>query len=141
LECEREFLVLSADTETFARLRAGFEPSDKLVARLDRRHIDLIARHAGDPVKMGRDHTRASRARANVGIVLSALPAMRPSFGTLVKKSYDVLARVAIMLRPSSARAHAQSRRPPKRKLMRLAFAAVCLAMLMGGCSIALDDS
>jgi hypothetical protein len=43
---EGEFFVLGADAELFFRLAARFKPRDKLVARLDRGHIDLITGHA-----------------------------------------------------------------------------------------------
>src|SRR5215475_12448626 len=47
----------------------------------------------------------------------------------------------AIMLRPSSATADGRTATAARRKRMRLALAAVCLAVLTSGCSIALDDS
>ena len=42
---EREFLVLGADAEFFLRLATGGKPRDQLVARFDRRHVDLVAGH------------------------------------------------------------------------------------------------
>ena len=44
---EREFLVLGADAELRLRLAARLEPRDEFVARFDRRHVDLVAGHAG----------------------------------------------------------------------------------------------
>ncbi len=43
---EGELLMLGADAEFRLRLAARFEPRDELVARFDRRHIDLITGHA-----------------------------------------------------------------------------------------------
>src|SRR5437667_6000464 len=48
---EGEFLVLGANPEARLRLDALFEPADEIVAPLDRRHVDLIASHAGVPAK------------------------------------------------------------------------------------------
>ena len=45
LQRERRFLVLGADPEFGRWLHARFEPRDQLVARLQRRHIDLVTRH------------------------------------------------------------------------------------------------
>ncbi len=44
---EGEFLVLGADPIVRLRLAAFLEPRDELVARLDRRHIDLVTSHFG----------------------------------------------------------------------------------------------
>ena len=43
---EGEFFMLGADAKLFARLFARGEPRDQFVARLDRRHIDLVTSHA-----------------------------------------------------------------------------------------------
>src|SRR5262249_50319975 len=43
---ERELLVLGADQERRLGLAPRLEPRDQLVARSDRRHIDLVAGHA-----------------------------------------------------------------------------------------------
>ena len=68
---ERKFLVLGADAEFRLRLHAFGEPRDELVARFDRRHVDLITSHdqsrlrAPAPARTkGRDHTRAPSGRA-----------------------------------------------------------------------------
>ena len=45
LERERRLLVLGADPEFGRRLHAGLQPRDEFVARLQRRHIDLVTRH------------------------------------------------------------------------------------------------
>ena len=45
LERERGLLVLGADAEFGRRLHAGLQPRDEFVARLQRRHIDLVTRH------------------------------------------------------------------------------------------------
>ena len=45
LQRERRFLVLGADAEFGRRLHAGLQPRDQFVARLQRRHIDLVTRH------------------------------------------------------------------------------------------------
>jgi hypothetical protein len=60
---EREFLVLGADAELRLRPHPGCEPGDELVARLDRRHVDLIACHAGSEPK-GRELTLRLAASA-----------------------------------------------------------------------------
>ena len=44
---EDEFLVLGADAEFRLRLAARLKPRDQLVARTDRRHVDLVAGHSG----------------------------------------------------------------------------------------------
>ena len=61
---EDEFLVLGADAELRLRLAARREPRDQFVARVDRRHVDLVAGHAGIPAEKGRDlnHGRGERA-------------------------------------------------------------------------------
>jgi hypothetical protein len=46
-EREGQFLVLGADAETLGRLAALLEPMHELVARLDRRQVDLVACHSG----------------------------------------------------------------------------------------------
>jgi hypothetical protein len=56
---EDEFLVLGADTKLSLRLDAGFEPRDELVARRDRRHVDLVTSHAAIPAKGPRPYRRA----------------------------------------------------------------------------------
>ena len=45
LERERELLVLGADAEFGRRLHARLQPRHEFVARLQRRHIDLVTRH------------------------------------------------------------------------------------------------
>ena len=45
LERERRLLVLGADAEFGRRLHARFQPRHEFVARLQRRHIDLVTRH------------------------------------------------------------------------------------------------
>src|SRR5437660_11913020 len=47
LDHEHELLVLGAEAELRLGLAARFEPRDKLLARLDRRHVDLVTSHAG----------------------------------------------------------------------------------------------
>ena len=44
-ERERGLLVLGADAEFGRRLHARFQPRHEFVARLQRRHIDLVTRH------------------------------------------------------------------------------------------------
>ena len=46
IEREHELLVLGADAELGLRLAPRLEPRDQVVARLDRRHVDLVASHA-----------------------------------------------------------------------------------------------
>ena len=60
---EGELLVLGAGPELCLRLAACFEPGDEFVARLDRRHIDLVTSHKGVRQK-GRDlkHGKPERA-------------------------------------------------------------------------------
>src|SRR5581483_5291764 len=57
---EGEFFVLGADTEVRARPAAGREPGDQFVARLDRRHIDLVTGHGRFRQKGPRRYTRAA---------------------------------------------------------------------------------
>ena len=66
---EDELLVLGADAEFRLRLAARLKPRDQLVARVDRRHIDLVAGHAGVPAKKGRDlnHGHGERAMLTAG--------------------------------------------------------------------------
>ncbi len=45
LQRERGFLVLGAEPEFGSRLHARGQPRDQFVARLQRRHIDLVTRH------------------------------------------------------------------------------------------------
>ena len=58
---EGELLVLGADAELLLRLAARLKPRDQFVARIDRRHVDLVASHAGfrrkkvATLNMGRD--------------------------------------------------------------------------------------
>ena len=52
-EREGEFLVLGADPEPLGRLLAFREPRDELVARLDRRHIDLVTGHERSTIPGG----------------------------------------------------------------------------------------
>ena len=59
-EREGELLVLGADPKLLGRLLAGGEPRDQLVARFDRRHIDLVTSHAVlQSRREARDLTRA----------------------------------------------------------------------------------
>ena len=46
-----ELLVLGADAELRLRLAARLEPRDQFVARVDRRHVDLVAGHSGIPAE------------------------------------------------------------------------------------------
>ncbi len=64
-EGEGEFLVLGADAEALARLFACGEPRDEFVARLDRRHIDLVTSHLGvsAPAKRARPYTGLLKAQ------------------------------------------------------------------------------
>src|SRR4029077_19428369 len=68
-EHEGEFLVLGADAEFRPGLAAVREPRDEIVARFDRRHVDLVTCHfylldLGEPLRKGRDLTRAPSGRA-----------------------------------------------------------------------------
>ena len=65
-ERERELLVLGADPVLRLRLTARFQPRDEFVARFDRRHVDLVAGHAGKIPgrEEGADHTQPARLRA-----------------------------------------------------------------------------
>src|SRR5712691_13229510 len=78
LDREGEFLVLGADAEPRLRFAARFEPRDELVARLDRRHVDLVTGHAGFRRKGPRPYTDARR-KSNEALVMPAVaPARRP---------------------------------------------------------------
>ena len=55
LQRERGLLVLGADAEFGRRLRARFEPRHEFVARLQRRHIDLVTRH--EKIRISGDST------------------------------------------------------------------------------------
>ena len=57
-KCERRFFVFGADPEVGRRLRAGFQPRHQLVARLQRRHIDLVTRHANSGLGAFRPNAR-----------------------------------------------------------------------------------
>ena len=67
---EGELLVLGADAELRLRLAARLEPRDEFVARLDRRHVDLVTGHAEfrrkkvATLNMGTAKGNVSRARA-----------------------------------------------------------------------------
>ena len=54
LERERRLLVLGADPEFGRRLHAGCNPRHEFVARFQRRHIDLVTRHANSSIKGAR---------------------------------------------------------------------------------------
>ena len=54
LDREGELLVLGADAELFRRRASRFEPGDEFVARLNRRHVDLVTSHAGVRQKWSR---------------------------------------------------------------------------------------
>ena len=49
IQRERRLLVLGADAEIGRRLHAGLDPRDEFVARMQRRHIDLVTRHGNNP--------------------------------------------------------------------------------------------
>src|SRR5262249_43496667 len=74
LDREGELLVLGADAELRSRLAALLEPRDKLVARVERRHVDLIAGHRVPSGKKGGDLTH--------GIEERAMTRCRPAGGT-----------------------------------------------------------
>src|SRR5262249_51813742 len=57
---ERELLVLGADAELGLRLGALLQPRNQLVARRDRRHVELVTGHWGVPAKGPRTYTRAA---------------------------------------------------------------------------------
>ena len=61
LEREYELLVLGADAKLRVRPAARLEPRDQLLARLDGRHVDLIAGHSALPAKGRRTYTAAAR--------------------------------------------------------------------------------
>ena len=61
---EDELLVLGADAEFRLRLAARLEPRDQFVARVDRRHVDLVAGHSGVPAEKGRDLNHGPGERA-----------------------------------------------------------------------------
>jgi hypothetical protein len=61
LHHEHELLVLGADAELRLGFAARFEPRNKFLARLDRRHVDLVAGHAGVPTKGPRPYTAPAR--------------------------------------------------------------------------------
>ncbi len=64
LDREGEFLVLRADPPLRLRLAACLEPRDEIVARLDRRHVDLVTSHAGGSLHRGRGPYWGPRGRA-----------------------------------------------------------------------------
>src|SRR6476619_4238177 len=61
LDREHELLMLGTDTKLRLGFAARFEPRNEFVARLDRRHVDLVASHAGVPTKGPRPYTAATR--------------------------------------------------------------------------------
>ena len=91
---EREFLVLGADAELRLRLAARLEPRDEFVARVDRRHVDLVAGHAGVPAKKGRDlkHGRGERAMAG-GDGRPNVSGVRPASVRLLEFQHELVHR------------------------------------------------
>ena len=51
LDREHELLVLGTDAKLRLGLAARLEPRNEFLARLDRRHVDLVASHAGVPTE------------------------------------------------------------------------------------------
>src|SRR6476620_11732949 len=64
LDREHELLMLGTDTKLRLGFAARFEPRNEFLARLDRRHVDLVASHAGGSDGKGRDLTRRPQGRA-----------------------------------------------------------------------------
>src|SRR6202030_1425447 len=64
LDREGEFLVLGAEAKLRLRLDAGLEPRDELIARLDRRQVDLVTSHMGKTGGTGGDLIRAAGEEA-----------------------------------------------------------------------------
>src|SRR6476620_9504133 len=64
LDREHELLMLGTDTKLRLAFAARFEPRNEFLARLDRRHVDLVASHAGGSDGKGRDLTRRPQGRA-----------------------------------------------------------------------------
>src|SRR5262249_4696291 len=48
---EHELLVLGTEAELRSGLAARLKPRDELLARFDRRHVDLVASHTAVPTK------------------------------------------------------------------------------------------
>src|SRR5690349_5272495 len=69
---EREFLVLGADPELFLTLAARLEPRDELVARFDRRHINLVTGHKEVRQAAGRRPYTSSKRQGNDAPALTA---------------------------------------------------------------------
>src|SRR6185295_8650722 len=57
-------LMLGSDTKLRLGFAARFEPRNEFLARLDRRHVDLVASHVGGSDGKGRDLTRRLQGRA-----------------------------------------------------------------------------
>src|SRR5262249_56058823 len=51
LDREHELLVLGTEAELRSGLAARLKPRDELLARFDRRHVDLVASHTAVPTK------------------------------------------------------------------------------------------
>ena len=58
LQRERRFFVFGADPEFGRRFHAGFQPRHQFVARLQRRHIDLVTRHTNSGSRALRPNAR-----------------------------------------------------------------------------------
>ena len=77
IEGEGELLMLGADAKLRLRLAALLEPGDEFVARLDGRHVDLVASHtAVGSGEKGRDLKHGGAQRA-----MRRTPTKRPSHG------------------------------------------------------------
>src|SRR5262249_27096545 len=61
IDRKHELLVLGAEAELRSGLAARLEPRDELLARFDRRHVDLVASHTAVPTKGPRPYTATAR--------------------------------------------------------------------------------
>ena len=98
IDREYEFLVLGADAELRLRLHARFEPRDQLVARFDRRHVDLVASHAGGSGE--RAATLPAAARES-NWVMSSAPSRTPHNTPKMEKVLHLAYRRVFLKRPA----------------------------------------
>ena len=97
LQRERRLLVLGADAEFGRRLHAGRQPRHQFVARLQRRHIDLVTRHTNSG-------GRAIRPNAPCGRRYSRTASVRGC-----EDGDMIIARLRHLGRPAPAPRHTSS--------------------------------
>src|SRR5215475_5357325 len=64
IDRKHELLVLGTEAELRSGLAARLEPRDELLARFDRRHVDLVASHTAVPTAREGNWCQTSRCEA-----------------------------------------------------------------------------